>query len=230
MTLHGEWTSKKGPSRAENRDAGGLLQNNQMTLAVVVDASERGPHGAMFGRLWIKNLFIRATDFVEPNATALVQAMEHAHAMLRSAYPSEVAAYSALLLRHDLGTGWALGCGDCRVGKADSADSIDWLTPVHTVANMTGAPFTAEHAGMPERHTLTRSLKAKRFVSPDVTVVDLSSNQQWVLSTDGYWIEHLMTGTPRDELSDDASCLYLTATADHSCADTDCDNWQLISN
>ncbi len=85
MTLHGEWSSKKGHFRTENRDAGGLLQSNQMTLAIVVDASERGPHGAMFGRLWIKSLLSMATDFAEPNATVLVQAMKHAHAMMRSA-------------------------------------------------------------------------------------------------------------------------------------------------
>jgi serine/threonine protein phosphatase PrpC len=230
MGLNVTWTSRRGRAREDNRDAGGLLHSGPITFAVILDASNRGPKGAEFGRQWIKHVLDAVAAVAGTDPTIVLSAMRDAHSLLRSSYPCEVASYSALLLRHDLHKAWAIACGDCRIGSKREPDgTIEWLTPVHTLANKTGEPFTTEHALSPERHTLTRSLNARRFACPDIIELDINAIQCWLLATDGYWIEHLIAKVAQEKLNDDASCLQLRVAMSDSYVDSDCDNWYVLS-
>jgi hypothetical protein len=75
--------------------------------------------------------------------------------------------------------------------------------------------------------TLTRSLTARRFKSPDYQSLTMQQSQTLLLCTDGYWQEHLESGTPPHLLRDDASLLTLPTGCgplDDIDQDTDADN------
>ncbi len=225
----GSWTSRKGQERLDNRDAGGLFVSTQSTLAIVLDASERGPHGAYFAQHWVRHVLDAAAALADATAERLIELMRAAHRDLRMQYPAEVACYGALLVRHDLHRAWALNCGDCRIGVRQSGMAIEWLTPVHTIANMQGELFTVEHARSEERHVVTRVLNAKRFVLPDIVELSISTTARYVLATDGYWIEDMLATRPELHGTDDASVMILTFPPATSSMQADCDNWYVIT-
>lgn len=85
-----------------------------------------------------------------------------------------------------------LGCvlGDVRLGQAvwseQELKSVHWLTPVHTAAN----PFDQFDESMktlPERHTLTRCLKAHRTHVPDTFKIKTSPQDILLIASDGFW-------------------------------------------
>ena len=219
-----EWSSRRGRSRKENRDAGGIWQTAIATFALVLDVSDRGPHGVAFAEYWIGQVLKAVSSAPQPNVNEVIAAMQHVHRQARTMYPAEVAAYSGLLLRHDLSEGWALSCGDCRVGKESAPGEIEWITPVHTLANLAGDVFTLQHATMPARHTLTRTLRARKFAAPDVQPISVSQGDSWILSTDGHWIDHLFLCTPHEDLHDDASFLRLSHHGEAR-IESDSENW-----
>jgi len=217
------WFSRRGQARAENRDVGGVCGGEQFTLALVVDATCRGPRGAAFARDWVHGVLSRAEAQARLGPDELVTMMRDAHRAIRTVYPAETASYLALLLDAERCEAWTLCCGDCRLGQAARA-GVRWLTPVHDLGGMAaclnGVGF--DGAG---RRTLTRCLRGRRFETPEVLRIE-GLEGAWMLATDGYWREHLADAVPLDQLNDDASCLRLGGDMPGERLDSDCDNWQ----
>ena len=217
------WFSRRGQARAENRDVGGVCGGDQFTLALVVDASCRGPRGAAFARDWAHGVLARAVTQARLGPGELVTMMRDAHRAIRTVYPAETASYLALLLDAERREAWALCCGDCRLGQAARA-GVRWLTPVHDLGAMAAG---RNGVGFDEawRRTLTRCLRGRRFEPPEVLRIE-GLEGAWMLATDGYWREHLGDAVPLDQLNDDASCLRLGGDMPGERLDSDCDNWQ----
>lgn len=220
-----DWFSRRGRERLENRDFGGIVCGERFILALIVDASCRGPRGAAFARDWARGVLSRAAVHTRLGPAEIVTVMRAAHRAIRSAYPAETASYLALLLDADRREAWALCCGDCRLGQGGKAD-YRWLTPVHDLGGMAACLSQASLDGAGGR-TLTRCLRGRRYEPPELVRIECMEGP-WMLATDGYWFEHLAETVPVDGLEDDASCLRLGGEALGSECDSDSENWQVF--
>jgi len=206
-----EWRSQQGRDRAENRDAGGIHIGSNQTVAVVVDAAERGLRGVDYAIGWVRQLLEAAQTDGALTPDGFVQAMRRAHGAQRDAgFLHEVAAYAVLVIDSEKHSSWALSCGDCRIGVLAEEGVVTWLTPVHTGANPLGQPFMIEHARMDARHLLTRRLRVKRFDEPALTMLSDVQARSWLLATDGYWVNRLESPNQEGKPEDDASVLIFT--------------------
>lgn len=107
---------------------------------------------------------------------------------------------------------WGYCAGDVRMGYV-RAGSLNWLTPVHTAANVF-VPFSDELKSSPNRHLLTRSLRPHRCFEPEYFEFDLSEDSQVVCATDGFWCDLLwgnvqsLVCVPSQRPIDDCTCLW----------------------
>lgn len=206
-----QWHSQKGAERQENRDACGLFANAVTTFAVVMDASEKGANGQAFNACWMTWVIQALAQ--HPSGLTVEQVLEHMRAAQRMLRPPrflrEAACFCALLIRHDLGRAWVLACGDCRIGLEKNGQDIAWLSPVHSMANVSGEAFTLEHAHADARHTVTRCLKVTRFTEPEVLETPFDPASTWLLATDGYWVDQLTGRLGDTHFADDRSLLKL---------------------
>jgi len=191
---------------------------------LIVDGSSKGDHGADFVSDWIRQVIDRISEQGEIIAKTMIRTMELAHIQLREKYILETACFSALLIRRDLNQAWGIVCGDCRIGRRNAGE-IEWLTPVHTMANFIDDDTDRNSIDNPNRHIVTRCLNAKRFMAPEILELDYSATARWVLATDGYWVEKSNHQSSGDGKDDDASSLDLTVFLHESIISTDCCNW-----
>ena len=202
------WFSRGGNACPDNRDFGGMLSGPEFEFAMVADAAQRGPRGAGLAKAWVCGLLDALGQKTKVSHSQVLDEMQRWHKQIRHDFLAERASYAALLL-HSNGDAWAMACGDCRVG-ALLDEQVEWVTPVHTLANPWGQEFVRSHAKLPARHTLTRCWNAKRFDPPHVVALNAPCSG-FCLSTDGYWLEHQWLGIAQQALQDDASCLVLGA-------------------
>lgn len=221
QAMNCSWFSRKGLCRADNRDYGGFLRKRNFILAIIVDASQKGQNGAGLAALIVNAVMDQASlvDNIDPHS--VVEVLQVAHREARNDYLLETASYAISIHSSD-GLGWAISCGDCRVGVV-SDGKTEWISPVHSLANFKGEDFDGSHAQMPERHVLTRCWCSRRFERPDLVQFQLSG-RSLCLATDGYWLEHEWLNHPRPGLLDDASCLTIGVSGK---SDADCDNFRL---
>lgn len=219
-----QWYSRKGNDCTDNRDFGAFLSTPAFELAVIVDASRRGALGADLARDWGTSVVDAAKSLSTFNPDEFLPWLRNLHGELRYQYLTETASYAIAGIDHN-GDGWAMSCGDCRVGLIHM-DQKNWLTPVHTLANAIDGAFERRHAVLPSRHTVTRCWKSKRFAPPEV-VTFAAGSAQICMATDGHWLEHEWLLNPLDELMDDASCLVLHNDAWVHQLKTDCNNFHV---
>lgn len=107
---------------------------------------------------------------------------------------------------------WGYCAGDVRMGYV-RAGTLNWLSPVHTAANVFG-PFTDELKSSPSRHILTRCLKLHRTFDPVYFQFDLRDDGQLVCATDGFWCDshwgnaQSLISLPSQRPIDDCTCLW----------------------
>lgn len=226
------WFSQQGSQRQHNHDAACLVVAHDYVFAMIVDAAEKGSNGAGLARHWAQSIarhLLQLTDLPTPDQ--VVDSMRTAHQSLRDHYLCERAAYCAILLNTHGQQAWFFSCGDCRLGIKQSGKII-WLSNVHTLANFNGEEFSDVHLSDPNRHTLTRCLKARSFTEPEVIQfdwpIDPSKESSLCLCSDGYWAEHIEQGVNLEFLEDDASFLELSNFSTlirMSQTNSDCDNF-----
>ncbi len=219
------WNSQRGQECHDNRDMGGYFAGEQFTFALIVDISQRGPRGAGFARDWTRHVLERVRTHRSLSPEEAIDAMRQACQALRREYPAESGSYAAVIIDSQRHTAFGISCGDCRLGVL-RGEHIEWFSPVHTLAaSLTNAENSTPELS-PNRHILTRSLKARRFTHPEVVPFEPGLGSV-LLATDGYWVEHLIEQVPFHQLADDASCLMLSAGS--STVSSDCDNWLVLS-
>lgn len=112
---------------------------------------------------------------------------------------------------------WGYCAGDVRMGCMREG-ALNWLTPVHTAANVF-APFTDELKFSPPRHILTRCLKLHRTFEPEYFQFDLPNDSQIVCATDGFWCDphwgntQSLVSEPSHRPIDDCTCLWFNPSA-----------------
>lgn len=241
------WTSQRGQQRINNSDAAAVACGQNYLIAVIVDAAEffcagrliagENEHGVRLASYWADTC---VTAILATEAYAcehvLIGVLRQQQKTLRQDYLHDIASYGVLIL--DIASGeiqWWF-TGDCRLGIESATGELSWLGVPHRVEN---APFLknkyqsqSQVVSLDERfaarHTLTRSLKARRFVLPERVRTRLPSNHTINIATDGYWSEHLSDGTPLKTLDDDASLLSIRFGGYTLSQNTDTENFFII--
>ena len=225
------WLSRKGKSRTENRDAAGVVDSSVFFLGLIVDGGTKGLKGAVFVGQWIAEVLNNSMSVEELTADQLIVVMMNAQIAIRYEYPRETACYTALILRHDLQKAYAVTCGDCRLGIISNENSLEWLTPVHTVENFLSKPLAQQEVSLAARHTVTRCLNSRRFVMPEVLQLPYFTEREWVLATDGYWVGMKDEESEREASLDDNSCLRVGYCLEvENVSDSDSNNFSILHN
>jgi serine/threonine protein phosphatase PrpC len=207
--MHVRWFSQQGRERIRNSDAAAVGQQGQHLLAVLVDGAEKGPRGAELARHWADVVLQTLVEASARSPAAVHARLKQEHAELRHSFLRDIASYCMVSLDLETLATQVWHCGDCRVGLRQQSETR-WLTTPHILAQQPGLPsFCSSEEQDRQEQQLTRCLNAKRLRAPEHQVFSLQQGQTLLLSTDGYWQEHLEAGTPRHCLRDDASLLTL---------------------
>ena len=231
--MQARWFSQQGRERARNSDAAALGQLDQHLLAVLVDGAEKGPRGAELARYWADVVLHALAETSTRSPAAILACLKQEHAQLRQGFLRDIASYCMVSLDLETLAAQVWHCGDCRIGLRQQTETR-WLTTPHILAQQHGLPSRCSPEEQDRQgHQLTRCLNARRFRAPEHHVFSLHQCQTLLLSTDGYWQEHLEAGTPRHSLRDDASLLTLPVwfgPLDHIDQKSDTDNFRHFSH
>lgn len=187
MTFEIEWHCQQGTRTADNRDHAGVGVRGNSFLAIVLDGSTRGPTSGQFAQEIAGHMvdwFV--TSAGETTAGAMIEQLRVAHAALAKDFVSASASYVLLYAEATRPT-VVLHAGDCLVGRADNGETT-WLLQPHTLANALAPVPLDILAKEPARHLLTRSLRSKHFIVPDLCCIELS-DRPLLVATDGFWAD-----------------------------------------
>lgn len=239
------WSSRKGQSRRLNNDAAALAYAGDFLIASIVDAAEKSrdncllfglnPQGKRLAAYWADSCAHTLASAPE-RLTSEQQVIAQLAALqksLRQYYLHDIASYGVLILHRHSGVADWYFTGDCRLGIESSQGDIEWLGTPHRAENVPPLPAGSSCAASPgliqaARHTLTRSLNAKRFAQPDRLTTRLEPNpaepMKLLIATDGHWCEHLQNSPSCAAVNDDASLLTLRHGPQSLTLDTDAPN------
>ena len=182
------WHSKQGSFTTDNRDYCGIAKNNSSILYLLIDGISKSPNGGEFAKEFVHlflDIFVGSDELQSENT--LQSILKKVHETLRRKFPADSASY--ILALHNGDSMVTLHAGDCRLGTITNDGRINWLTPVHTLANAIIFLTDNELRLHPDRHTLTRSFKAKRFEPGIVNHFPLLASDSLILASDGFWAE-----------------------------------------
>ena len=209
-----DWYSQTGNKRTNNCDAGCYGVTDQWIILAVVDAAE-SEKAQEFSRYWAEVLVQAGSSFGYVNETEIVIGkLANAQSGLRHRFLHAIASYALAVIHMPTGRGTLFSAGDCMAGisEGNPVDSVavNWLNSPHTadrqMSEMEETPCLA--SGI--EHVLTRCINAKRFATPDVSLLSLREGQSLILATDGCWREPSEQAS--GQKSDDSSMLRLTWT------------------
>ncbi|WP_284450084.1 hypothetical protein [Spongiibacter tropicus] len=242
------WTSQQGRKRQQNSDAAAVGYCGEFLVATIVDAAERetsgkvltgtNERGERLAQYWATTCTetILGVGSVNDTERVIAQLAEH-QKTLRECFLHDIASYAVLILNEESGALKWLFTGDCRIGFQHSGGDTEWLNTPHRLEN---AEIYKQAADRQEKlqtstekqiaqHTLTQSLNARRFLLPELFEASLPANANVIAATDGFWCEHLFTGTPLGNLEDDASWLTITPGKRSVHETTDSPNFHLLT-
>ena len=73
------------------------------------------------------------------------------------------------------------------IGKIGNDDEIHWLVSPHTLVNAISQISIEDIASDPDRVTLTRCFKGRRFNQPEFNTLNISPEETLILASDGLW-------------------------------------------
>ncbi|WP_257279625.1 MULTISPECIES: hypothetical protein [unclassified Endozoicomonas] len=227
--MHYHWISQQGNERRINNDAALFIEREEYCFAMLVDGAQKGQPGNAFTQFILNHMVAGIVEIDSPSmpqSQTVITLLRALQKELRKKYLLNIASYLILLVPKGTAElkAQVIHCGDCRLGTRHNDGNIIWQTSVHTAANPEGLWFSESNCSKPERHILTRSLNARRFLTPDVRQLSCSDGTHWLLCTDGYWAEHLLAKKNWLELKDDASCLEISKQINFSTQNSDCQN------
>lgn len=219
------WISRQGKARLSNNDAAAFGRKGDYVLAMLVDAAERGD-GQGLARHWSRTVIDAALgEAQQPSREGLVGIMRAEQQRLRQDYLHAIASYCCVLIDLQQQLLHVAHVGDCLLGIQRPGELINWLNRPQNLQEQAIWPGAA--SGINEsRHLLTRSLNARRFCSPDWQMTHLPFGARLLLCSDGYWHEHLRSGTNLQSINDDASMLSLEYGEPAIELQSDCDNFR----
>ena len=182
----------QGSAKADNRDCATVFKKGFFHCFLLMDGATGTPDSGGFARQirdelqrYMGSFAVEGLSLTQVN-DRLIQALEEIQCKLQRQYLSDVV--SLLLVIHHNGLMLANSWGDCLLGKVNQVGIPEWLTIPHTFANTvkTAKPIS-EIALDDQRHQLTRSFKARRYIQPDRYSIELKAGEKAILASDGFW-------------------------------------------
>lgn len=212
---------KKGRLRKLNNDSIALGYIGRYLVVVIVDAAEKlisgrllygkNTQGKRLASYWADEC-INAISLI-PEAVEdkkkITKLLVEQHKKLKHYYLHEVASFGVLVFDTELYSADWYYAGDCLLGYKDSLGAVHWLHKPHRLDEL------LDSSTFPEaKYTLTKYLKARRFISPDYISIKMGADSfcdvnNLLIATDGYWCEHLQQGVAKNQLEDDSSVLKI---------------------
>jgi serine/threonine protein phosphatase PrpC len=187
MGIDISWHSQAGKRTKDNRDCGGVGIRAGEALCIVLDGSTTAPNSGALAWQLVREMVDWYVVYDEAITTeSLIARLRQSHGTLSRQYPQASASYMIVHIQSQVAI-LGLHAGDCLLGRRDGTDKIKWLNQPHTLANATELISVATIAGLPTRHRLTRSFRAREFTPPDA--VTLKIEKELVVATDGFWAE-----------------------------------------
>lgn len=189
MEMELDWRSQQGTKTGGNRDYGGAGIRPDGVLCLLLDGSTSGPKsGELAGQIARDVIDWYVATAEDVTAETLTAQLRQIHGSLSKRFPRDTASYVIVCLA---GTGPALvlHAGDCLLGRQVGKSPLQWLIRPHTLANVIDDIPVAEIAESYVRHRLTRSFRAREFMLPDVTEINVEQDSSLVAATDGFWAE-----------------------------------------
>lgn len=201
--------TQQGSERAENKDCFSIINSDLGTWVFVIDIStssiartELAKRFSEHFHACIQNLlkdsmraFTENTLQEKPRLDSYFEDAENRNQIIQQAFSATkkelrigVASFLALYRNDSSDKAYGFCAGDCRLGLLNN-ESIQWLSPVHTGANPSGNDFENPMSLLPERHILTKSLNLRRKFEPEAFELDTSTDDVFVVATDGFWME-----------------------------------------
>lgn len=226
------WISRQGTQRSTNNDAAAIAHHGENTIALLVDAAEKGQNGQRLAKHWAKVILTKSSQLPHPFSPEQVIALMHEEqGQLRHNYLHEIASYC--FMHYDVNSTelWVLTCGDCLTGTALQSSPVEWIYQPHTLNYQPSLAAQSELLATPDqRHLLTQCLNARRFHTPHLHTATLHAGGSIQMCTDGYWLEHLEQGGDINKLDDDASFLKLEMGVESISTQTDSDNLFILQS
>ncbi len=239
------WKSRKGQARRLNNDAAALAYIDDYLVAVVVDAAEKSqgerlvfgvnPQGKRLAAYWADTCVQTLSAAPEILATehGVTRLLAGMQKCLRQYYLFDIASYGVLILHRFSGVADWYYTGDCRLGIDAVSDGLQWQGTPHRIDHFiranTNRSASSSAFQQVARHTLTRSLNAKRFSQPELMKVRMdqenADSPKLLIATDGHWCECLSRTLPAE---DDASLLTIAYGPQDLKLDTDAPNLFVI--
>jgi serine/threonine protein phosphatase PrpC len=82
----------------------------------------------------------------------------------------------------------SIHCGDCRLGHFAQDHQVNWVTRTHSLSAFMGAGEDVVPADDDYRRIVTKSVGV-RFPAPEMASHRGNGSSDWVLATDGYWLQ-----------------------------------------
>ncbi|MFQ5534308.1 MAG: PP2C family protein-serine/threonine phosphatase [Sphingomonadales bacterium] len=185
MGIEVSWHSKQGQRTDDNRDYCGVGLRDDDALCIVLDGSTSGANSGEFARLIARDLIDWFMAAGKVNPDAIIDRLSYIHTNLTPRFRKGSASYVVALIGYE-GTVRLLYAGDCLAGLRKGVSAIEWRVRPHTLANaITDMPIT-KIASSPLRNRLTRSFRAREFMTPDDEELALRGDNALVLATDGF--------------------------------------------
>lgn len=203
------YRTQQGSERTENKDCFSIINSDLGTWVFVIDIStssiattELAKRFSEHFHACLQNLrkdsmsaFTENASKEKPRLDSYFEDAENRKQIIQQAFSTTkqelrigVASFLALYRNDSSNNVYGLCAGDCRLGVLNNK-SIQWLSPVHTGANPLGNDFERSMSFVPERHILTKSLNLRRKFEPEAFEFDTSTDDIFVVATDGFWME-----------------------------------------
>ena len=183
-----KFVSKQGAERTENKDYFSILHSEVGTWVIAFDIATSSQATIDLAKYYISYLHKQLQHKDVDNACVRKEIIQSAFEATKNKF--RIGKASFLVIYRSVVSDKIVGlcAGDCRIGKRQ-ADCIEWLSPVHTGINPFGELLNPEMRYKEERHILTRSFNLRRDFEPEEFELLFSPNDEFVLATDGFWLE-----------------------------------------
>lgn len=181
------WRSEIGRNRTDdNRDMCGIGERGDDALCIVLDGSTNGRDSGVLARAIACRMIDGFMDAPDPiTLEAITGIMKAIHGPLAREYPQASASYMMVWLQESGMT--VIHAGDCLFGRREGSGKVEWISRPHTLANALTDTVIEDLIANPARHRVTRSFRAREFMTPDV--FEVAGETDVIVSTDGFWAE-----------------------------------------
>lgn len=180
----------KGRDRETNQDTCCTLSVGSTLVMLVADGAtssyKSGEFMYAFCESTLKHLSTMNNGMTRED---IESSLASAHAEVQLSFPAAKGSYLLLVIDPNQNQHMCFYKGDCRVGLAEDSQ-ICWLNFPENIPYAKGVTEEELLCSSPDRHTLYRCLKSRRYEEPSYLELNLDLNKPIVLATDGFWSKH----------------------------------------